>query len=79
VVHPWSDATWAGFFHYTYIILPFALGTVITVWFTWGSLKDIVVLFRRLKTVTENPLDDGTVAAHHNLSDDPNAASAIKK
>lgn len=78
LVHPWSDASWASFFHYTYIVLPFALGTVITVWFTWGSLKDVVELFRRLKTVTENPLDDGTVAAHHNLSDDPKASLLLK-
>ena len=75
LIHPWSDVTWSKFFHMTYIALPFAIGMVVTVWFTWGSLRDLVELFRRLKLVKENPLDDGTVVRHHNLDDETKASS----
>lgn len=78
LLHPWPDTRWAEFYHVTFVALPLAIGVVVMFWFTLGSLKDLKQLFSRLKVVQENPLDDGTVAAHHNLSDDPKASGLLK-
>ena len=70
ILRPWPEQWWVNFFHATYVIMPFAIGIVVTVWFTWGGLRDLRRLFIRLKTVSENPLDDGTVSHHHNLGEE---------
>jgi solute:Na+ symporter, SSS family len=66
----WSEQTWSSYWHYTAIWLPFALATVLVVWFTYGGLKDIRMLFVRLRSADRNVLDDGTVVGHHNLEDE---------
>jgi SSS family solute:Na+ symporter len=71
ILRPWPEQWWVNFFHATSVALPFAIGIIVTVWFTWGGLRDLKKLFIRLETVTENPLDDGTVVGHHNLDEDP--------
>ncbi len=76
---PWPEQWWVDFFHATSVVLPFAIGVIVTVWFTWGGLRDLRRLFQRLETVRENPLDDGTVIGHHNLDEDPAAKTTLKQ
>jgi len=38
---------------------------VLVVWFTWGGLRDIRNLFRKLEKVKVNPNDDGMVVEHN--------------
>jgi solute:Na+ symporter, SSS family len=71
ILTPWSGGTWAAFWHWTSVILPFAIGIIITVWFTWGSMIDLRKMFRKLETVQVNEMDDGTVIGHHNLGEKP--------
>lgn len=65
----WSEQTWSRYWHATAIVLPFALATVLVVWFTYGGLKDIRLLFVRLREAERNPSDDGTVVGHHNADE----------
>ncbi len=51
------------------IILPLLVMGVTTVWFWVGGVRDLVRLFRRLKTVRRNDLDDGMVVGHRNLDE----------
>lgn len=46
------------------------LGATATVWFLWGGFKDLFALFRRLKTLTRDKDDDGTVEQHLGQSED---------
>lgn len=62
----WPENWWISFWHWTTIVLPFGISAVMVVWFTWGGLRDIRDLFRRLEKVQVNPDDDGTVVGHHN-------------
>ena len=43
--------------------------SVTAVWFTWGGVRDIRDLFKRLKSQKINDLDDGTVVGHQNLDE----------
>jgi SSS family solute:Na+ symporter len=65
----WPEHWWINFWRVTSIWLPFVIALIMVVWFTWGGLKDIGRLFVRLRQVSENPLDDGTVVGHHNLAE----------
>ncbi|MBO7742348.1 MAG: hypothetical protein J6S21_07315, partial [Victivallales bacterium] len=45
----WSEITWFKF--WLYYTLPFSLivGVVTTIWFTWGSSRDLYRLFKALR------------------------------
>ena len=62
----WSDETWFTWFEYYTIWLNLLIGAVTTVWFTWGGIRDLVRLFRQLKSLdrTADAEDDGRVAEH---------------
>lgn len=47
----WSDETWFAWFEYYTIWLNLLIGAVTTVWFTWGGIRDLVRLFRQLKSL----------------------------
>ncbi len=68
-LHPWSIAGWAFFWNIVGIYVPVVVAFVIGVWFTWGGVRDIRTLFRRLRAEKVNHLDDGTVVNHQNLVD----------
>lgn len=60
----WLKLTWvAG------IWIPVVLGVITTIWFTIGTVRDIVSLFRTLRLARRNDADDGTVRDHHNADD----------
>ena len=69
LIHPWPERWWVTFFHLTLVLVPFVIAGFVLVFFTWGNARDLRTLFRRLKTVHENPLDDGTVVSHENLDE----------
>jgi len=65
-----SDDWWFEYwYHWTWII--FALCVLFTIWFTIGGFFDIKALYRHLRTHKANVLDDGRVAEHHNLGEEP--------
>lgn len=47
------------------------LGPLTTIWFTWGGVRDLIRLFRRLRGKTADVRDDGRVSGHHLLADEP--------
>ena len=61
LINPWPNQWWVSFFHWTSVVLPFAIGITVTVWFTIGGIKDLKQLFVRLKNVQRDASDDGTV------------------
>lgn len=45
----WSELTWVKFFLYYTLPTSLLIGVVTTVWFTWGSVRDLIRLFRTMK------------------------------
>lgn len=76
-VSPWSAAAWSTYWHITGIGIPIAISFVTGIWFTWGGVRDIGSLFRRLRAEKVNPLDDGTVIGHQNLDESPLSKTAL--
>jgi SSS family solute:Na+ symporter len=68
-IAPWPISVWSTFWKVVGLALPIFFAVVTGVWFTWGGIKDIRDLFRRLNKERVNPLDDGTVVNHQNLSE----------
>ena len=66
---PWPLPVWSAFWHMTSIGLPVCFAVITAVWFTWGGLRDMRDLFRRLGAQKVNHLDDGTVVGHQNLDE----------
>lgn len=61
LVHPWPTSWWAQYWRIVGILMPLALGTVTSVWFTIGGIRDLRRLFRHLRTIRRDVLDDGRV------------------
>lgn len=72
---PWPAAWWSNFWHFAGVGIPAFMALITAVWFTWGGLRDMRSLFRRLRTQSVNDLDDGSVVGHQNLDE---AALAMK-
>ena len=66
---PWSEESWVTYYHVTGFGLPIFFAVVTGVWFTWGGIKDMRALFRKLRSERVNHLDDGTVVNHQNLDE----------
>ncbi len=66
---PWSNETWANYYHVVGVAFPILFAVLTGIWFTWGGVRDIRALFRRLDVERANPLDDGTVVDHQNLDE----------
>jgi SSS family solute:Na+ symporter len=61
----WQDAlpdakTWAMLWHW-YLWLVLVVGGLVTLWFTIGGFRDLVRLFRRLRSMQPDAADDGRV------------------
>lgn len=70
-LNPWPLSVWSAFWEIVGLGIPIFLALVTGVWFTWGGIKDMRDLFRRLGKERINPLDDGTVVDHKNLDERP--------
>jgi SSS family solute:Na+ symporter len=68
-VSPFSKEAWADYFYIMNVLVVLAIGAVTTVWFTIGGTWDLHRLFKRLKTLERNVLDDGRVMGHVNAED----------
>jgi SSS family solute:Na+ symporter len=55
----WPDGRWLKYWFYAGIVLPVVLGSVTSVWFTIGGVRDLRLLFRRLRAQPIDPADDG--------------------
>jgi SSS family solute:Na+ symporter len=66
---PWPLRIWGHYWYIYGILLPFVIGVITTVWFTWGGVRDLRRLFVALRTVRRSDLDDGTVVGHRNLDE----------
>ncbi|MBC2594462.1 hypothetical protein H5P28_09350 [Ruficoccus amylovorans] len=69
LIAPWPTAVWKEFWHVVGIGIPVLMALVTGVWFTWGGSRDIIRLFRMLKSQQVNEFDDGTVVGHQNLDE----------
>lgn len=69
LLSPWPISWWSTFWHVAAIGIPVTITVVTSIWFTWGGLRDIRALFRRLREEAVNPLDDGFVVDHQNLDE----------
>jgi solute:Na+ symporter, SSS family len=67
---PWPTRWWANYWHIVLILVPLSVGSVTTVWFTWGGLRDLFRAFAALKVMHRDKRDDGMVVNHHNLDED---------
>ena len=66
----WSARAWSNYFLVVTLIVPGILAAVTTVWFGIGGVRDMIRLFRDLKSRTDvNVLDDGRVEGHVSLAD----------
>ncbi|MCQ2396841.1 MAG: hypothetical protein MJ106_03995, partial [Lentisphaeria bacterium] len=52
----WSEDTWFYVFLYYTLPLDITIGIVTTIWFTWGSSRDLVRLIKALKENYEKPI-----------------------
>ena len=69
LVAPWKNETWASYYHVTGIGIPVFVAFVTGIWFSWGGLRDMRSLFKRLRNERVNALDDGTVVNNQNLDE----------
>lgn len=60
-----TDKFWLGFWKF-YIYVFFILGTIVTVWFTIGGIRDIRHMYARLKTIIRDHSDNGIVREDSN-------------
>ena len=68
-VGPLSSGWWFDWTMFTGVWLTMTIGLVVTVWFTIGVVRDMIDLFRTLRTVKGVDSDDGTVRDHHNTGE----------
>ena len=65
-----SDDWWFTFTIVTGIWIPIIVAVITTVWLTIGTVRDLIDLFRTLRTVGRNDADDGTVRNHQNVGEE---------
>ncbi|MFH1567574.1 MAG: sodium:solute symporter [Gemmatimonadota bacterium] len=65
----WSSLAWFEWWKWTSVYMAAVVGAVTTVWFSWGGVRDLRRLFKRLTTLQRNVLDDGRVIGHVSADD----------
>jgi hypothetical protein len=61
-VFHWSIHAWVVKTFVTALVVPLVFGIVTTIWFTWGTTRDIRRLFRDLETRVRDDRDNGMVS-----------------
>ena len=69
LIAPWPTEWWSNFWQIFGVGIPVFMALATGIWFTWGGIRDINDLFRRLKSSNVNHLDDGTVVDNQNLDE----------
>lgn len=67
LIWPWPLSWWSIYWYFNGIALPIFFAVVTAVWFTWGGMRDMRLLFARLKTEKVNVLDNGMVIENQNI------------
>ena len=65
----WPKEWWSGYFLITSLIVPGIVTVIVAIWFGIGSVRDMIQLFRDLKTRKINFLDNGQVEGNMSLAD----------
>jgi SSS family solute:Na+ symporter len=64
-----SDQWWFKYSIICGIWFPIPIAVVTTVWLTIGTIRDLIDMFRTLRTAGRNDADDGSVRGHQNAGD----------
>jgi SSS family solute:Na+ symporter len=66
LISPWSDEVWSTYWLISGVVVPILMTVITGIWFTWGGVRDIRSLFRRLREAASDELDDGSVVGNQN-------------
>jgi hypothetical protein len=69
ILQKWPVSWWSGYFLITSLVVPGFITVIVTFWFGIGSVRDMIQLFRDLKTRKINFLDNGQVEGNMSLAD----------
>ena len=58
---PWPKAWWGRYYYVTGLVVPIVVGSVSTVWFLLGGIRDGIRLFRDLDARKVDAADNGFV------------------
>ena len=75
----WPITWWSNYWYIKIIFVPIIVTAITTVWFTWGGIRDLVMLVKRLEILKRNEKDDGTVVGHHNLDEETGNGNEVRK
>ena len=82
LISVWPDKWWANYWFYGGVWIPIGLGTVTSIWFTFGGVRDLRRLFVSLRTLKRDPKDDGRVTDREkiemNNTDEPTGQIAAE-
>ena len=62
LIHPWPTVWWKHYWWIVGVIIPLIVGTLTTVWFTIGGLRDLRRFFVTIATAHRDYSDNGRVA-----------------
>ena len=65
----WTDKTWLWYFKYFTLPVLLGVGGITSIWFFIGGTWDLTRLFRNLKNIKRNVLDNGQVIGNQNAED----------
>ncbi|MEN7973489.1 MAG: sodium:panthothenate symporter [Verrucomicrobiota bacterium] len=68
-ISPWPQAWWGTWYFITHVCILGLIGVISTVWFTWGGTRDLLRMFKALKTKEADVLDDGRVIGNVSADD----------
>ncbi len=69
LVDRWPLTWWSTYWRVHSIYIPFVLAIPTTIWFLWGGIHDLRLLFKDLRSAQRQAHDDGTVVDHRNLDE----------
>lgn len=78
-ISPFSASDWSMYFFITTIVAAILIGSISTIWFLFGGVRDLFKLFKDLKSRIINPLDNGQVVGHTSIVDIEKFSKAEKK
>ena len=69
MITPWPIEWWGHYFLVTFLVIPGIAAAITCVWFTAGSSRDLIYLYRDLKNRVVDHLDNGMVEGHVAISE----------
>ena len=66
---PWPIEWWEKYYFITIIVVGMVIGTISTVWFMIGGMRDLLRMFKDIAVKETDILDDGRVIRHVNADD----------